>query len=389
MIYLDNNATTAPDPRVIDAIAAEMRRGPSNASSLHRWGQRAAASISGAIASIGRSLGVTFDQPGSSRLILTSGGTEANNMAIFGIRPHSPLLVSAIEHPSLIAAATAAASRGRNVQTIPVHRDGVVDLDILTSLLAGHHDPGAGRGAADSRPVVAVMSANNETGILQPIETIAEICAAAGAHLHVDATQSVGKVPVDLGSLQIGSMAMAAHKFHGPSGVGGLMIAPAVQVEPLIVGGSQQLESRGGTEPVPLVIAMALALKLAVDEMDDAIAGMLAKRNRFESALRSSHRDVVIHGEAVDRLPHTTCVSMVGADRQSMLMAMDMAGVAASSGSACSSGSSPPSHVLLAMQRPKIEIESALRFGVSKFTTDAEIDAAAAKVVDCYRRLRR
>lgn len=389
MIYLDNNATTATDPRVIDAVADAMRRGPSNASSLHRWGQRAAASISSAISSIGHSLDVTLDQPGSSRLILTSGGTEANNTAIFGIRNHAPLLISAIEHPSLIAAATIAKSRGRTVQTIAVDTNGVLNLDALSSQLSSHYDEGKTTGDRSSAPVVAVMSANNETGVLQRIDQVAKICDAHHAHLHVDATQSVGKVPLDLQTMKIGSLAMAAHKFHGPAGIGALILAPGVRIDPLIVGGSQQLESRGGTEPVPLVIGMAKALELAIDEMRVSIVSMLAKRNRFESAIISAEPAVVIQGVAVDRLPHTTCVSMLGADRQSMLMALDMAGVAASSGSACSSGSSPPSHVLLAMGRPPNEVESALRFGVSKFTTDSEIDTAVVKVVDCYRRLRR
>ena len=424
MIYLDNNATTATDPAVIDTLTETLRSGPANASSLHRSGQSAAAAVSGAIDRIGRSLGLRFADPGCPRLILTSGGTESNNTAVTGIAADRPLLISRIEHPSILAAATEQSAhqstrqpadpstrprnRNRPVHWIDVTAAGVVDTDHLdrqlttigqTASTIGQTTPTVGQATPTTSSdhnvtaVVAVMAANNETGILQPIESVAEICRRHNAHLHIDATQTIGKLPTDWSALPFGSVTFAAHKFHGPPGIGGLILAPGVEVQPIVHGGGQQLQSRGGTEPVALIVAMAHALSIATDNMTQDVRHLQSLRDRFESALSAGDdsapgpRQIFFHGRGIDRLPQTTCVSMIGADRQSMLMAMDMAGVAASSGSACSSGSSPPSHVLTAMGCPEDQIHSALRFGVSKWTTQTEVDSAAAVVLRCYRRL--
>ena len=402
MIYLDNNATTAVDPAVVRVVTDAMLGGPANASAQHRGGQRAAASLSGAIDSIGGNLGLRLGDPGCPRLILTSGATESNTSAIRGIRPSAPLLVSAVEHPSVIAAAADCQASDRKVATIAVDPNGIVQTRWLTDRLAdcpgdasaskrhaaaGHGQLDDHRGDHDRRPVVCVMAANNETGVIQPLEAIAEICHAAGAHLHVDATQVVGKIPIDLASFHWGSVAFSAHKFHGPPGIGGLLLAPGVTLAAMISGGGQQLGSRGGTEPVALAVGMATALSIATQTMAESVDHLRRLRDRFETHLRHEHPDIVIHGRDAPRLPQTSCVSMLGANRQSLLMALDMAGVAASSGAACSSGSSPPSHVLTAMQCREEQIDSALRFGVSKFTTEQEVDQAAAIVTRCYRRL--
>ena len=400
MIYLDNNATTATDDRVVDRLAHTLRRGPANASSSHRGGQRAAAMISDATSSLSRSLGTPLGDPGCHRFVFTSGGTEANNLAIAGIKPahgdsplartplaRTPLWCSAIEHPSVLVAARAAAEAGRPVSMLDVDRRGTLRIDVLADRLARHDGP---------PPVVAVMSANNETGVMQPIASVAALCAEHAAHLHVDATQTIGKLPppdwaTDAGAAAIGSMTMAAHKFHGPPGVGGLVVAPGVEIDAVIRGGGQQLDSRGGTEPVALIDAMAWALALATEEMEAAARHTATMRDRLREIIVGGigQADVVQHGGGADRLPHTLCVSLLGVDRQSLLMALDMAGVAAGSGSACSSGSNPPSHVLIAMGCDDAQLRSAVRFGVSKWTTADEIERAGEIVVRCARKLKK
>ena len=233
------------------------------------------------------------------------------------------------------------------------------------------------------------MSANNETGVLQPIEQAAAICRSAGVPLHIDATQSVGKLPINLDSLGAAAVTFSAHKFHGPAGIGALWINTGVSIKPMLHGGEQQLESRPGTEPVALAIGMAEALRLATQEGDESIQRMGALRDQLETGLVSQFSELRIQGAQKARLPNTSSISFLGTDRQSMLMALDMASVFCSSGSACSSGSSPPSHVLLAMRRPEAEVQSTLRFGVSKFSTPEEISRAIDSISNIYKRLRR
>lgn len=378
-IYLDNNATTALDPRVGEKMLAAYGSGPINPASQHAAGRLARDQLDAAIDTIGKCIGTRLDQPGGPRLVLTSGGTESNNLALRGIGGDGPLVVSRIEHPSVLAAAQALEAEGRTVRWLDVDPGGEIDLEKLPTLIAGDQ-PAA---------LVSIMSANNETGVLQPIEQAAVICRDAGVPLHVDATQSVGKLPVDLASLGAAAVTFSAHKFHGPTGIGALWIDAGISIKPMLHGGEQQLESRPGTEPVALAIGMAEALRLATQERDESIERMRALRDQLEAGLVSQFGELRIQGADKARLPNTSSISFVGTDRQSMLMALDMASVFCSSGSACSSGSSPPSHVLLAMKRPESEVQSTLRFGVSKFSTAEEISTAIDSISNIYKRLRR
>ncbi|MFG0261786.1 MAG: cysteine desulfurase family protein, partial [Novipirellula sp. JB048] len=253
--------------------------------------------------------------------------------------------------------------------------------------------------------LVALMSANNETGVMQPIDQAARLCREQGVLLHVDATQSIGKVPLSLSQLGAAAVTFSAHKFHGPPGIGALWLDEAVALRPLLHGGEQQLESRPGTEPVALICGLARALQLATTELSEVQPRLRSLRDRLEQGLRSRHPELVVHGcsssatppsdpgqpalgqPSPPRLPNTSCLSFPGADRQSMLMALDFAGIALSSGSACSSGSSPPSHVLLAMGKSSTLVQSALRLGVSKFSTVSEIDHAIERISVCDNRL--
>ena len=395
VIYLDNNATTAIDPQVADAVADVHRRGPMNASSQHAAGRAAAALLADAIESIGHHLGSRIGTPGGPRIVITSGGTEANHLGLAGWadgvagraggvtgtdrQNRRDLCVSAVEHPCVMeTAAFLQRQRGVKVHVAPVDGDGVVDVAAMDAML-------------DEYPIgaVAVMSANNETGVIQPIHRVAERCRQRGVWLHVDATQTIGKLPFEPETLGVDSAVLSAHKFHGPTGVGALYLGPGRSIAPTFHGGGQQLETRPGTEPVAAVVGMATALDVAMRSQTETAGHCRRQRDRLESAIREAAPSVVIQGGDAPRLPGTTCLSLVGADRQSFLMALDMASIAASSGSACSSGSAPPSHVLIAMGRPETEIQSAIRFGVSKFTTDDEIETAVKRILKVYARLKK
>ncbi len=380
MIYLDNNATTQLEPAVADAMQELWRSGPLNPSSQHAAGRAARARLDQAAAEIGQLLNADVQQPGGPQLVFTSGGTEANNLAIAGLVDHdAALIVSHIEHPSVREVAVAWQARGRAVSWLPVDRHGRADLAVLEQQLQrDHHKP----------PLVCLMTANNETGVLQPAAEAAELCRRCGALLHVDATQSVGKCPTDFAALDAASMTFAAHKFHGPVGLGGLLLAPGVSLQAQWQGGAQQLGMRPGTEPVPLAVGAAVALRMACQTMASTAAETARLRQLLETQLLQRLPGLVIHGRQADRLPGTSCIGFPDVDRQSMLIRLDMAGIACSSGSACASGSSEPSYVLQAMGVPAATIDGSLRFGLSKFSTEQEIFRAIDLISLCYKRLR-
>jgi cysteine desulfurase len=381
MIYLDNNATTALDRRVAEAMLSCWSSGPLNASSQHALGRAARNRLDDAVSQIGRLLGGDVDSPAGDSLILTSGGTEANNLAISGIGdPAAPLVVSGIEHPSVLEPAARQAATGRELRVIPVSRSGTIDLEAAQQLIL-HTQP---------RPsLVSVMAANNETGVVQPLLQIADICRAAAVSLHVDAVQVIGKLPFSFSQCGAAAMTVAAHKFHGPAGIGGLLLRSGMEIRPIISGGDQQLSRRAGTEPVALAVGMAEALRLANELLEESAARMRTRQRRLEAGLAARLDGLVVHGTEAERLPGTTCVSFPAVDRQTMLMALDFAGIACSSGSACASGSSQPSPVLLAMGLERHLVDTALRFGFSRFSTMADADQAVEIICCQYNRLGR
>ncbi|MGV3483196.1 MAG: cysteine desulfurase family protein [Planctomycetaceae bacterium] len=380
MIYLDNNATTATDCAVIEAMTSCLALGPMNPSSQHALGRDARNRFDEAISQIGRWLHADTDSPGGDQLIVTSGGSESNNWALHCLGdPSLPLVVSAIEHPSVLTVASFMQSLGREVRVIPVTAEGVIDVAAARSLIETRPYPG----------LVSVMTANNETGVLQPVELIAAICESVGVPLHMDATQSVGKLPFDFTNSKAAAVTFAAHKFHGPVGVGGLLVRSGARLTPWLRGGEQQLGKRAGTEPVALVVGMAKALELASNQMDAHASHQLRLRETLESDLSATIDGITFFGQESPRLPGTSCFSLPGVDRQAMLMALDLAGVACSSGSACASGSSRPSHVLAAMGVVGEPLDSALRIGLSRFSTADELKQAAEAICRQYMRLRR
>jgi cysteine desulfurase len=379
MIYLDNNATTQIDRRVAELMLDVWQSGPLNASSQHAAGRWARNRLDDAVSQLGQLLGADVDSPGGDSLVLTSGGTEANNLAICGIGDSSlPLVVSASEHPSVLLCARKQMAAGREVHVIPVDSSGVINLQAAAELIT-HTAP---------RPsLVSVMAANNETGVLQPIEQLAAICQDAGVPLHVDATQSVGKLAVDFRRLNVAALTASAHKFHGPAGIGLLLVRSGTAVRPLMYGGEQQLGKRPGTEAVALAVAMTEALRIAIESRDQSIVTMNACLEHLETTLLGEFPEIVIHGSGVARLPGTSCISFPRSERQTMLMALDVAGVCCSSGSACASGSSQPSHVLMAMGVARPLVDTALRFGFSRLSTPEESHQATAAISRCYGRL--
>jgi cysteine desulfurase len=380
MIYLDNNATTALDPRVGEAMLDCWASGPLNPSSQHAAGRAARNRLDDALSQIARLLGADIDSPAGDTLVLTSGGTEANNLAVHGIGdPHGPLVISAIEHPSVMEPARALAARGRSLRLIPVDSHGVINLPAAEQLIL-HTDP---------RPaLVSVMAANNETGVIQPLGSIAEICRAASVPLHVDAVQIIGKLPFCFASYGAAAVSVAAHKFHGPAGAGALVVGAGVELRPQLTGGDQQLALRAGTEPVALAVGMAEALALATQSLDETMQRVSRYRDRLESHLRQQIPGISIHGAAACRLPGVTNVSFPQVERQMMLLALDSAGLACSSGSACASGSSQRSGVLQAMGLDAELVDTALRFGFSRFSTDSDAERAAEVICKQYNRLR-
>ena len=366
-IYLDNNSTTAIDRRVVQAMNAVHEQGYTNPASQHRLGQAARSRLEELRSEIIRMLGGDPGGRHPDRLVFTSGGTESNNLAVLGTlfdpsgTCRTSWIVSRLEHPSVTALAPLVQLRGGQVDWIPVAGDGRIRARSLIDRLSGQ--PG----------LVSLMLANNETGVVQPVGEIGMACRSCRIRLHTDAVQAVGKIPVDFRRLAVDMLSFSAHKFHGPRGIGGLLIGPDVALQPMLWGGFQQQGLRPGTEDLALVVGMHRALELALEEMD---SGLNALRLRFEQSLKKAIPSVVIVGESTDRLPQTTCVAFPGLDRQALLLAADMRGLAISTGSACASGSSDPSPVLLAMGLPNEQIEGAIRVSLSRQTTASEIDRA-------------
>lgn len=377
-IYLDNNATTPVDPRVAAAMAEAEMLGFANPASAHGAGRRARKLLEDAREGIAELLNLPLDDAGRG-VIFTSGGTEANNLALQGLVRGSPgrVVISSIEHPTVDGPANALAERGYDVQRIRVGPDGVIDLEHGISLLT------------PETQLASLMLGNNETGVLQPISQFAAVCATLGIPVHTDAVQAVGKIPVNFRELGVSALSLSAHKFHGPRGMGALLVAPGVEPRPLMFGGFQQAAIRPGTESVALVVGLWSALRLWHAESRSRVEHLFGLQQRFESQLRAGCPELVINGATANRLPQTSNISFPGLDRQALLMALDLAGVACSTGSACASGSSEPSPVLRAMGLADAVVEGALRFSWSAQTEAWEIDETVGRILFVTNKLRR
>ncbi len=380
LIYLDNNATTLIDVRVVERMTELMAMRLANPSSQHAAGRRARGVLETAREQILSSCNARTQGMKSDRLLITSGGTESNNLALLGLAAARPgaVIVSAIEHPSILAAAEHLALHGRTVHYVPCSSTGVIDVEFVKLLLLEIDSPIA---------CVSIMLANNETGVMQPVNEIVGLCRPLGIPVHCDAVQVLGKLPLDFEGLDIDAMTITSHKLHGPLGIGGLILKHDIAIVPNHFGGFQQLGLRPGTEMPALAGGFAFAIELACGELEQRTARMQSLRDALESRLLSLVPSVQIIGRSALRLPHTSCISLLGLDRQAVQLALDRQGIACSTGSACASGSSQPSHVLQAMNLPPKVVNGTIRMSVSHENTAEEIEAAVAAMVDVANRL--
>ena len=373
-VYLDSHSTTPVDPRVLDAMLPFFTDVFGNASSAsHAWGWKAREAVEGARREVATLVGAS-----AKEIIFTSGASESNNMAIRGIADRAEasrrhIVVSAIEHQSVLEASARLEAAGWRRTVAPVHSDGRIDLDALRAAVT-----------ADTA-LVSVMAANNEIGTIQPLADVSTIAHAQGALLHVDAAQAVGKIPIDVKALGIDLLSMTAHKMYGPKGTGALYIRKRIDVAPLILGGSHERGLRAGTLNVPGIVGIGRTCDLARDEMAGESARLARLRDRLLEGLRSRVGGVTVNGSIDHRLPHNLHVSFADVDGRALLVAIS--DIAVSSGSACSSAAATPSHVLSAILGPHVP-SAAIRFGLGRFTTDAEIDYAIEKFAAVVTHLR-
>jgi cysteine desulfurase len=383
-IYLDYNATAPPAPGVIDAVCRVLRDIPGNPSSIHAPGQQARAGLDTARHAVAALIGAS---PGD--VILTGGGTEADNLAIRGAaealedtgRRH--LITSAIEHEAVLATCASLERRGWRVTRLPVDRSGVIAPASLEAALAA-----APRDAA----LVSVMHANNELGTVQPIAEIAAIARTHGALCHTDAVQTVGRIPVSVAALGVDLLSLSGHKFGGPKGTGALWIRRGVRLQAQHTGGKQERSRRAGTENVAGLAGLGVAADYARSTLEPHLAQSARLRDRLEHGILSGVPRTEVNGDPERRVPNTTNISVEGVEAELLLMALDLEGIAVSTGSACSSGSLEPSHVLKAMGLPSGRARTSLRFSLGPSTTDDEIDVVIAllpALVDKLRRLGR
>lgn len=370
-IYLDHNATTPLDARVLEAMLPVLREGFGNPSSAHASGRAARRALENARETVA---GLLDAQP--DEVIFTSGATEANNLALLGLCGPTPgvVIASPIEHPSVVEPLSQLAQLGFKTHWLPVNSTGMVsELDFTAAL------------SKDVR-LVSVMLANNETGVLQPIAKLAALLAGQ-APFHCDAVQAVGRIPLSFRDLGVSSLSLSAHKFYGPKGIGALLLRQRTRLEPRMWGGHQQSGRRPGTEPVALAVGLARALELAVAEMTERLIHVEQLRQVFLNQLEPA-RPWEINGPLSGGIPHTLNISFPGCQADAMLMNCDLAGIACSTGSACSSGSLLPSPVLLAMQVSPERLHSAMRFSLGHELTVDEVGEAARRIVAIVKRLR-
>ena len=375
MIYFDHNASTPVRPEVVEAMRECLAGVSANPSSLHREGQRARATVELARARVAALVHARPDE-----VVFTSGGTEGDHAGLVGaawaLEPQGRrIALSALEHHAVHGAAAVLARSGFEVTHLPALGDGWVPPDALDGLPAG-------------TTVVAVMLANNETGVLQPVAEIARRARARGLHVLCDAVQAAGKIPVDVEALGADYLVVSAHKFGGPKGAGALIVRQGAPLEPLFRGSGHERGRRGGTENVPGIVGLGLAAELAAGEQRSEAVRLLALRERFEAGLRAAAHGAVVHGARAPRLPNTVNASFPGTRSDHLLMALDVRGIEVSAGAACASGAVEPSPVLAAMGVPRELAVCALRFSMGRTTTEAEVEQVLATLGEAVRAVR-
>ncbi len=376
-IYLDYSATTPLRPEVRPAIAPYLEGQFGNPSSTHRYGRDARVAVDEARRSLLDALGAR-----RGRIVFSGSGSEADCLAVLGFarrRPGGCVVRSAIEHKAVIASTRALAESGYDVRVAPVHENGTVDTERLADLIPD-----------DGRPtLVSVMWANNETGVIQPVAELAQLCHERRATFHSDAVQAFGKIPLELEDAGVDLVALAAHKLGGPKGVGALFVRDEVELEPIVYGGGQEGGLRAGTENVAGIVGFAAAATVAVSELQTESARLGALRDRLESGLREALPEIFVNGgDAPRRLPNVLNVSIPGIDLEGLLTALDLEGICVSSGSACTTGSVEPSHVIAAMGREGDLARNAIRLSLGWGTREDDIAYVLRVFPKLVKRLR-
>lgn len=374
MIYLDNAATTRVAPEVFEAMTPFLTDEFGNPSSIYSLAGRSASALDQARAALARQLGASPEE-----IIFTGCGSEADNLAIKGTmwkKPDGHLITSAIEHHAVLHSCEALQRQGYELTVLPVDKDGLVDPDEVRRALR-----------PDTR-LVSIMHSNNEVGTVQPIGEIAQIAHEAGARMHTDAVQSLGKAPLNVDELGVDMLALSAHKVHGPKGVGALYIRKGFRPVNLIDGGGQERRLRAGTENMPGIVGFGRAVELLDQEGGAAIERMSALRDRLIEGVLATIPDTVLTGHPVQRLPNIASFCFRYIEGEGILLSLDMQDIAASSGSACTSGSLDPSHVLLAMGYPHEIAHGSLRLSLSRYSTEDEIDRVLEALPAIIQRLR-
>jgi len=376
-VYFDYNATSPLAPEIAEVVASTTLSVFGNASSVHHFGQQAKAVVDEARTSV-----AVLINADPSEVVFTSSGTEADNFAIRGIaealeatgRRH--LVASAIEHEAVLNTFKALARRGWTTTIVPLDQSGVVSPDRIREALT------------DATALVSVMHANNEIGTIQPVAAIAAAAHERGAFVHTDAVQSVGKIPVDVRALGVDLLALSAHKFNGPKGAGALWIKRGTRMQPILTGGKHERNRRAGTENVPAIAGMGAAARLAVQKMEGEALRLSALRDRLEERILNEVPGTAVNGLRTARVPNTTNISFDRVEAESLLIALDLEGVAVSTGSACSSGTLEPSHVLRAMGFPAHRTQNSLRFSLGMFSTLEEVDYVISVLPGLVEKLR-
>ncbi|MEL7498730.1 MAG: cysteine desulfurase family protein [Planctomycetota bacterium] len=390
MIYLDHNSTSPIAPSVIAKMTETLQAGFVNPASQHRAGQAARRQLEIYRSELIEMLGGNAKGMAADQLVFTSGGTESDNLALFGLAALSrqrliekgaidsdaypKVIVSAIEHPAVIAAAEQLARLGFEVHKLPVNQQGLVCQDTLR------------RWIESPTALVSIMLANNETGVIEPIQELASCCRQQGVLFHTDAVQAIGKIRVSFNELGVDALSLTAHKFAGPRGIGGLLLKHGVAPEPQLFGGFQQMAIRPGTEDVALVAGMWQALRDYTDAPAEREQHLRQLRDHLQDGLQQRFDGMVVNSAQVSRTPQTLNLAFPEFDRQSFLMSADMAGLAISTGSACASGSSEPSPVLMAMGLPKTTIEASIRISVGPSNSLDEIEQAIERISGIVQR---
>ena len=375
LVYVDNNATTRVNDEVLEEMLPYFKEYYGNPSSLHAFGSRVAGKIDIARERVANLLGAD-----TSEIVFTSCGTESNNNAIHCSLEANPkkrhVVTTKVEHPAVLNVCRYFGKQGYEVTELSVDKDGMLDLDELRDSIK------------DNTAIVSIMYANNETGVIFPIEEISKIVKEKGVLFHCDAVQAVGKIPINLRNSYIDLLSLSGHKLHAPKGIGALYIRKGVRIDPLIIGGHQEDNRRSGTENVPYIIGLGKACELAKEFIKEEQMCVKDLRDKLEKGIKDKISHVKINGENTTRLPNTSNISFEYIEGEAILLLLDMAGIAASSGSACTTGSAEPSHVLQAMGVPPSQSRGAIRFSFSRYNTYDDINYILEKLPPIVKRLR-